>query len=457
MAKNLKIGIFLGVLLFGIASLASFVYAGETLPKGGDSLDDAILIEPGKYTTNHDLKVDTYEFFKIDVQAGQMLKIKFGTAAESYAGATIYDADEEKVEFDAIIAEANASETISWSPSSSGELYFSVGNEYDVNAKGSQYDISLEDRFDADSKTDAGDRIKNALPITPGEYEGYLSGDRGTDAEDFYRIAVKKGEAILIKAVPENEALLSLELYDSDQEILDEEIAENDGAAVSITATPERTGDLYFAVSCSIALEPESIQYTLNVKTKTPSDDEAVSLENENEETEVVSQATETKNIFKRKFWVLPLWAWILIILGVILIIIIILWLIFRKKKPADPEYFTGTKEAAKPVVGYKHPCKYCGELIPPNSNVCPRCGKVNPQGPLRCPKCHEPIEKDWKTCHRCNLPLYITCPKCGKRTFFGDYCEHCDARLTVICSHCQTEQPPIGERCNHCNKKLKK
>jgi len=40
--------------------------------------------------------------------------------------------------------------------------------------------------------------------------------------------------------------------------------------------------------------------------------------------------------------------------------------------------------------------------------------------------------------------------PKCGKKTFFGYYCEHCDARLTVVCSNkkCRTEQPPLGAKC---------
>lgn len=31
----------------------------------------------------------------------------------------------------------------------------------------------------------------------------------------------------------------------------------------------------------------------------------------------------------------------------------------------------------------YKHSCRYCDKLIPPESNVCPLCGKVDPVGPL--------------------------------------------------------------------------
>jgi len=106
---------------------------------------------------------------------------------------------------------------------------------------------------------------------------------------------------------------------------------------------------------------------------------------------------------------------------------------------------------------GYKHPCQYCGKLVPPDSNVCPHCGRVNPSG-LRCPKCRNPIRKDWVNCSHCGLPLKVACPKCGKTTFFGDYCEQCSARLLVVCPNpkCKTEQSPIGENCVKCNRPLK-
>lgn len=108
---------------------------------------------------------------------------------------------------------------------------------------------------------------------------------------------------------------------------------------------------------------------------------------------------------------------------------------------------------------GYKHSCKYCSKLIERDSNVCPFCSKVNPVGPLRCPKCRNPVQKNYKSCSNCGLSLEINCPKCGKITFFGDYCEHCDARLVVICQNpkCKTEQPPISDKCVKCGKLLKK
>lgn len=113
-----------------------------------------------------------------------------------------------------------------------------------------------------------------------------------------------------------------------------------------------------------------------------------------------------------------------------------------------------GRKEKHE-MPGYKHPCKYCGKLVSVDDNVCPFCGKVNPVGPQRCPKCRNPIETGQARCSNCGLSLQINCPYCGKPTFFGDYCQNCTRRLTVICGKCKTEQAPLGEKCIKCGKPL--
>ena len=162
---------------------------------------------------------------------------------------------------------------------------------------------------------------------------------------------------------------------------------------------------------------------------------------------------------------------WFYLSLGALIVLVIVVFILYLKGGSEKKEYiptptlrsvpdgtdgsrtFSGTAEANKPVVGYKHPCKYCGKLIPPNSTACPFCGKINPLGPYRCPRCHEPVEKDWQVCPKCNQNLRIVCPYCGKNTFFGDYCENCGARLLVKCPSCGQEQPPISDKCIRCGK----
>lgn len=106
---------------------------------------------------------------------------------------------------------------------------------------------------------------------------------------------------------------------------------------------------------------------------------------------------------------------------------------------------------------GYKQSCRYCDKLVEADANVCPFCGKVNPIGDLRCQRCRAPIKMDWKKCSGCGLDLVINCPKCGKETFFGDYCAQCGERIVVICPNpkCKAEQPPVGDTCRNCSKPL--
>lgn len=102
-------------------------------------------------------------------------------------------------------------------------------------------------------------------------------------------------------------------------------------------------------------------------------------------------------------------------------------------------------------------PCRYCDQLVPPDSSACPMCGKWNPVDELRCPKCRSPVKEGWKACSRCGTSLEVICPTCGKATFFGDHCSACGARLMVKCPHrkCGHEQPPLGPNCIKCGKPL--
>lgn len=108
-------------------------------------------------------------------------------------------------------------------------------------------------------------------------------------------------------------------------------------------------------------------------------------------------------------------------------------------------------------MVGYNVPCRYCETLVEPGASYCPACSKVNPAGPMRCPVCRNPSRRQWVRCSGCGTHLKIECPCCGQETFLGDYCDHCDERLLMICSDpkCRAEQPPVGDSCRECQKPL--
>jgi len=106
---------------------------------------------------------------------------------------------------------------------------------------------------------------------------------------------------------------------------------------------------------------------------------------------------------------------------------------------------------------GYKHPCRFCNQLVPADSNVCPSCGRLNPIGPDRCPKCRNPIDRKQIACSNCGLSLRVVCPACGQETFFSDQCDACGKKLTIVCPRCKTEQLPSEEKCIRCGKPLPK
>ena len=79
---------------------------------------------------------------------------------------------------------------------------------------------------------------------------------------------------------------------------------------------------------------------------------------------------------------------------------------------------------------GYKHPCRYCGEMTEADAAVCHACGKVNPAGDFRCRRCRAPVKEGWIACASCGASLTIPCPKCAEAVFHGDYCPKCGAQL---------------------------
>lgn len=108
-------------------------------------------------------------------------------------------------------------------------------------------------------------------------------------------------------------------------------------------------------------------------------------------------------------------------------------------------------------MVGYQKPCKYCDQLVPPDSRVCPICAKVNPLGPARCPACRSPVRRGWQRCSHCGLDLRVKCPFCREDTFLGDYCDACGEFLETNCPHpkCGAAQPLGTRTCRECGRPM--
>ncbi len=293
-AKNLAIAVFLGALLVGVIGM---VNAQQALPKGGDGFETAVKIEPGNYVTDHDISRKVPEYFKLTVGAGQILAVKvtnLPTGVDIISHTVLYNEDRVML----LPGYDNPLDNIygvgligiyKWLPNSGQDsyvYYMSVGGGgVNFTAEGTKYDISIEDRFDVGSQTDASDTFENPVSITPGEYTAYLSGKEGTDTKDFYKTAVKKGETLTVKVTPPSEARMKVTVYDGDRKKLKDEYAPNPGAIVTNSVSIAKSGDVFIAVICDEYCSENVVKYTLSVTIRPPVEGEAPIGEEEEEVT----------------------------------------------------------------------------------------------------------------------------------------------------------------------------
>lgn len=269
-AKNLAIITFLGVLLAGVIGI---VYAQQVLPAGGSGFETAVKLEPGNYQGGSLESKEMEYFYLAGVEPGQEINIKGTfTAANVDAGANVilnlYNEDRTML-FEGYegVYETPKSITISWLPNAdkdSYKYYLVAGS--DIFKIASHFlDISLTNRYDAGSSTDAGDTFEKAMAITSGSYTAYLSGELGTDTKDFYKVGIKKEEKLTAKVTPPSAASPSLKIYNSDRQVLKEVFASNLGAIVQAPLTATKSEDLFVEVSCDSWCSKNLVNYTLNV------------------------------------------------------------------------------------------------------------------------------------------------------------------------------------------------
>lgn len=278
-AKNLAIAIFLGVLLVGVIGTVS---AQQALPKGGDSFETAVELEPGNYQGGSLEDREKEHFYVADIKPGQEIKVKGTFAAATMYGANciLYLCNEDRVALAGTMEapyETPEVITVSWLPNADKDSY-----KYYIKAGSSGgklashfLDISLVDRYDAESQTDAGDTLEKAMSITSGNYTAHLSGELGTDIKDFYKIAVKKGEVLIVKVTPPTEARPGLKIYNSNRAVIREVFAPNPGAIVQASFTAKKGEDLFVEVSCDRWCSKNLVNYSLNIAIQPPPEAEA--------------------------------------------------------------------------------------------------------------------------------------------------------------------------------------
>ena len=289
-AKNLALVAFFGLLLFGVVG---FVYAQQALPTGGDSFETAVKIEPGSYE-GEAIKDGEPEYFYINVKPGQELQMKGTLKGSDSSGEqtlSLYSEDREEVtyESDYLFVGDQSPFSFSWLPNSEKDLYKYYIKRWRMIGAIS-FDLLLVDNYDAGSQTDAGDSFEKPISITPGEYTAYLSGKKGTDTKDFYKMAVKKGETLNVKVTPPSESSMIVIVYGSNRAVLKSEWPPNPGAIVEASLVAKRSEDVFVEVLCESG---KIAAYTLNITVQPLAEGEAPVGEEEEVMPEVILPSGE--------------------------------------------------------------------------------------------------------------------------------------------------------------------
>lgn len=267
--KNLAVIGLVGIFLIGMAGIASAQQ--QALPKGGDSFATAVELEPGVYQADS-LEENEY-FYVAGIKPGQEINIEYtfsvGTGNDGWGILGLYDENRAELfgDWDTVSGGGSEFITASWMPNTdedSYKYYIRAGyDDYDVSSV--LFDVSLTDYYDAGSQTDAGDSFEKAMSLTAGEYEGYLSGESGSDVKDFYKMEIEKGEELTVKITPPMEASMEVVLYDDNRKELRSEYAPNAGAIIETSLVARESEDIFVAVLCDGWCSEDLVNYTLDV------------------------------------------------------------------------------------------------------------------------------------------------------------------------------------------------
>ena len=264
--------------------LAAALFCVQTVSAGsmnaGDSFDTATEIEPGFYEDEITLAEEKYSY--IVLKPGQELVFEL-TLDKVYGGWGHIDVavfDEDRSQITRIKVEKANTKPFHFLTSSkkdSYKFYIKIDLIRDTSeAANADYhtSISIEDHFDADTETDAGDTFNDALSISSGKYEGWLACTQssGNDRKDYYMLSIRSGDKVNIALTPSGEERLTLFIYNEDRECVKAEESKEAGSIARTQWLADSSQYIYILVDGTYRHLPSSTiyrggDYTLDITT----------------------------------------------------------------------------------------------------------------------------------------------------------------------------------------------
>jgi len=214
------------------------------------------------------------DYFHITVNPGQMLVLTGTIVSASYGAMyqSIYDENISvlnTLDIQQYPSDGSSSSLMTVSFNSEQDYYKlyirTKANSYVIGNGHFQYslDVSVEDHYDVNSGTDAGDTFDTAMNISQGSYDGFLSGyynvndgthdawsseDRGTDSKDLYKLSLEAGETINVKSTPADDVKLKTLIYNEDRATMDSTKSSETGVITRSSWTAPYAQDVYVLV-----------------------------------------------------------------------------------------------------------------------------------------------------------------------------------------------------------------
>ena len=206
---------------------------------GGDYFDTAVEMVPGIYESEN-MHGGQEEYFFVNLKPGQSLQIEANTMSKGagIGGIILYNENRLSLfQKEELVQEGqSANFKISYllnSEKDSWKLYIKKYCDL-FNLNAFTIKISITDFYDISSKTDAPDVFEKAVEISYGKYNGYLSGEKGNDKKDFYKISIKEKGYLVLNLVPKTQkAKISAVIYDCGENIVSKKSSLNQSIRTS--------------------------------------------------------------------------------------------------------------------------------------------------------------------------------------------------------------------------------
>jgi hypothetical protein len=195
--NNMSGGIYYAVVYSGIGpyKLDLIIETQNDAGQGvdaGDKITKALAIEPGSPVFGEMGALDEEDWYQFDIPAGHILKLSFTPNAASEAMKfSLRSFERSEVWYSGVVPAGETRPKQVMMNNSSGGTYYLQAY---YGSGPYEFEIVTESQNDAASGTDAGDKIAEALKISPGR--SYSAELGGYDESDWYRFDVPAGSVL---------------------------------------------------------------------------------------------------------------------------------------------------------------------------------------------------------------------------------------------------------------------